>query len=298
MKNKFVFLLVVVLMVSVVLVGCSGDQKEDAQQSSEEASTSEEAISGDIIVVSREDGSGTRGAFVEITGVEKDKEDRTTVEALIQNGTNAVMTTVSGDKQSIGYISLGSLNDTVKALMIDGAEATAEEIAAGNYPLQRPFNIAWKGDLSDLGKDFVAFIHSTEGQNIVAENGYIKSKSEEVQYSATGMKGTLNVVGSTSVSPLMEKMKEAYEALNPDVEINITSNGSTAGMTSAIDGTADIGMASRELKDEESSQLEHDAIAIDGIAVVVNKENSTSNLTMEQVMKIYIGEITKWDDIK
>ncbi|MGF3111955.1 substrate-binding domain-containing protein [Facklamia sp. P9177] len=287
------------------------------------------AQEGLINVISREDGSGTRGAFVEIVGVvDEDDNDLTTQNATVQNQTSGVMQTVAGDPSAIGYISLGSLDDSVKALKVDGSEATPEAIKAGDYPIARPFNVAWSAEkeLSEVANDFLTFIHSQEGQAVVEEEGYIsvtpageeldetvEAESEEVEseeaaeteeveselapYEATAeLEGTVEVVGSTSVSPLMEKLAEAYKEFQPNVEINITSNGSSAGMEAAMNDTADLGMASRELKDEEMEALKHDAIAIDGIAVVVNNENPTEEMTLEAIRGIFLGEISTWED--
>ena len=259
---------------------------------------------GLISVVSREDGSGTRGAFTEITGVlaadENGEEvDQTYVEATIQNGTEGVMSTVGQDVNTIGYISLGSLNDTVTGISVDGVEPTAENVQSGDFPIARNFNIAWAGDLEAVAQDFVDYIHSAEGQALAVEEGYVEAVTDAPAYEGDGTQsGSISVVGSTSVSPLMEVLSEGYRELNPDVKIDITSNGSSAGMTAAIEGTADIGMASRELKDEEKAELSEAAIAIDGIAVIVHNDNQTTNLTLEQVRQIFTGEITNWEDVK
>lgn len=255
-----------------------------------------------INVVSREDGSGTRGAFVEIVGIlEKDSNgnevDRTYEEAIIQNSTDGVMTTVSGDKYSIGYISLGSLNDSVKGVKIQGIEVNAENVQNGSYKIARPFNIAYKGELSPLAKDFVDFILSAEGQEIVVKGKYVQIGTNLPSYTASGQAGNLVIAGSTSVSPIMEKLAEAYQTINSGVNIEIQSTGSSAGMQSAIEGTADIGMASRDLKASELEVLTHQTIAMDGIAVITSNENSITDLTLEQVKSIYTGEITKWNEI-
>ena len=288
------------------------------------------AQEGSIGVVSREDGSGTRGAFVEIVGVvDEDDNDMTTLDAVIQNSTNGVMQTVAGDSQAIGYISLGSVNDSIKVVPIDGVEASAENVTNGTYPIARPFNVAWsnEGDLSEVAADFLTFIHSADGQAIVEEEGYVQvtpkadeeaateeesteesteESSEEAAseeavelpaYEAAGLEGTVEVVGSTSVTPVMEKLAEAYSALNEDVTINITSNGSSAGMEAAMNGTADLGMASRELDEEEQAALNFDAIAIDGIAVIAHPENPISGLTLENVKQIFLGEVTEWEEV-
>lgn len=255
-----------------------------------------------ISVISREDGSGTRGAFIELFGVEEkdadgNKVDNTTIDANITNNTAVMMSTVAGDPYAIGYISLGSLNDTVKAVKIDGAEATAENIKAGEYKISRPFNIATKGDVSEAAQDFINFILSEDGQAVVTENNYIAI--DDVQdYESTQAEGKVVVAGSSSVTPVMEKLKEAYAEVNPNAEIEIQQSDSTTGMTSAIDGICDIGMASRELKDSETEAgLTATVIALDGIAVIVNNENTIEDLTADQVKSIYVGETTVWGDV-
>ena len=257
-----------------------------------------------ITVMSREDGSGTRGAFVELFGVEQkdengEKVDHTSDEAIITNSTSVMMTSVAGDLYGIGYISLGSLNNTVKALKIDGAEATVENIKSGSYKISRPFNIATKDNVSEVAQDFIDYIMSSDGQAVIEENGYI-SASDAAAYSGSKPSGKIKIAGSSSVTPVMEKLKEAYLKVNTNAEIEIQQNDSTTGMTSTIEGICDIGMASRELKDSEiESGLTGTAIALDGIAVIVNKENTASDdLTSEQIMKIYTGEITNWGDMK
>ena len=254
-----------------------------------------------IDVISREDGSGTRGAFVELTGVEQKidgkKVDMTTEDAQITNNTAVMMTTVAGDTYAIGYISLGSLNDSVKAVKVAGVEATAENVKSGAYKVARPFNIAWKEDaLSDAGKDFIAYILSSEGQAIVNANGYVGS-DDAAAYEAAGVTGKVVVAGSSSVSPVMEKLAEAYMAANTGVEIEIQTSDSTTGMASAMEGSCEIGMASRELKEAEAAELESTAIAMDGIAVIVNNENPVENLSLEQIGAIYTGETTVWNEL-
>ena len=254
-----------------------------------------------ITVVSREDGSGTRGAFIELFGVEEkdadgNKVDNTTEEAEITNNTAVMMSTVAGDVDAIGYISLGSLNDSVKAAKIDGVEATAENIKSGEYKVSRPFNIATNGEVSDVAQDFIDYILSPEGQAVVEENGYIAVDSTEAE--STQPEGKVVVAGSSSVTPVMEKLKEAYAEVNPNAEIEIQQSDSTTGMTSAIDGICDIGMASRDLKDEElEAGLTATTIANDGIAIIVNNDNPTDNLTADQVKSIYVGEVTTWGDL-
>lgn len=254
-----------------------------------------------IDVISREDGSGTRGAFVELTGVEQKidgkKVDMTTEDAQITNNTAVMMTTVAGDTYAIGYISLGSLNDSVKAVKVAGVEAIAENVKSGAYKVARPFNIAWKEDaLSDAGKDFIDYILSSEGQAIVNANGYVGS-DDAAAYEAAGVTGKVVVAGSSSVSPVMEKLAEAYMAANTGVEIEIQTSDSTTGMTSAMEGACEIGMASRELKEAEAAELESTAIAMDGIAVIVNNENPVENLSLEQIGAIYTGETTVWNEL-
>ena len=260
------------------------------------------AASGTIDVISREDGSGTRGAFIELFGIEEkqgdEKVDMTTEDASITNSTSVMMTTVAGDENAIGYISLGSLNDTVKAVKIDGAEASAETVANDTYKVSRPFNIATKGTPNEVTQDFINFILSADGQAVVEEAGYI-SDGNTGAYTSAGVKGKINVAGSSSVTPVMEKLKEAYVAINPDVQIEVQQSDSTTGMTSAAEGVCDIGMASRELKDSElSAGLTPTVIATDGIAVIVNKDSSVDSLTSDQVKGIYTGTITKWSEVK
>lgn len=257
---------------------------------------------GPITVVSREDGSGTRGAFIELFGIESkndagEKVDNTTEDAEITNSTSVMMTTIAGNKGAIGYVSLGSLNDTVKAVAIDGADATVDAIKAGEYKVARPFNIAVKDGLSDAASDFIKFIMSEDGQKVVEDNGYI-SQGNEGAYTATGLKGKVVVAGSSSVTPVMEKLAEGYEAVNKDVTIEVQQSDSTTGVNMAAEGTCDIGMASRELKDDEKDLgLTATVIARDGIAVIVNKDNDVDELTSDQVKSVYTGETTTWEDL-
>lgn len=260
------------------------------------------AASGTINVISREDGSGTRGAFIELFGIQEEKDgekvDMTTVDASITNSTSVMMTTVAGDENAIGYISLGSLNDTVKAVKIDGAEATAENVASDTYKVSRPFNIVTGEKASEAAQDFVNYIMSEEGQQIVEDNGYIKVDAEAKPYEAADVEGKVVVAGSSSISPVMEKLKEAYEAVNKNVTVEVQQSDSTTGVTSAAEGICDIGMASRELKDEETEMnLTATVIAKDGIAVVVNNENEVEDLTSDQVKAIFTGETTEWEDL-
>ncbi len=254
-----------------------------------------------INVISRESGSGTRGAFIELFGIEKkdaegNKQDKTTTSAVQLNGTQQIMSNVQGDKNAIGYISLGSLNDTVKALKIDGAEANAANIKNGTYKVSRPFNIATKDQLSDVAKDFINYILSSDGQAVVEKGGYIKA-SENGTFTSNNAKGKVVVAGSSSVTPIMEKLKEAYVKINTGAEVEIHLSDSSSGMQSTKDGTCDIGMASRELKDSEKAELTATVIALDGIAVIVNKNNSIDSMTSEQVKDIFTGAVTSWSEI-
>lgn len=260
------------------------------------------SMEGAIDVISREDGSGTRGAFIELFGVEQkdasgEKVDYTTDDAEITNSTEVMITSVAGDKQAIGYISLGSLNDSVKALKIDGAAATVDDIKDGTYKIARPFNIVTTGEVSDVAQDFINFIFSEEGQKVVEDNGYI-SQGNQGAYTASGKSGKVTVAGSSSVTPVMEKLAEAYKAQNSEVTVEVQQSDSTTGVTSALEGVCDIGMASRELKEEETAKgAQGQVIAMDGIAVVVNNENPVEDLTAEQVKDIYVGDTTDWSEL-
>ena len=253
------------------------------------------AASGDSTVVSREDGSGTRGAFIELTGVKQDDQDLTTVEAIITNSTEVMMTTVAGDENAIGYASMGSMNDTVKAVKVNGVEATAENVKNGTYELSRPFNIATLGDVSDVAQDFINFIMSADGQAVIEDKGYIKIDENAAPFESNGATGKIVVAGSSSVTPVMEKLQEAYLAINSGAEIEIQESDSTTGMTQTIDGTCDIGMASRDLKDSEADAgLVSTSIALDGIAVIVNNANDVNDLSTDDIAAIFKGERTEW----
>lgn len=296
--KKSVSLLLAGLMLCGALTGCGGNNDSASYGEGGESQTAESTTgtSGAIHVVSREDGSGTRGAFVELTGVEDDNGDNTTVEAEIANRTDAVLTTVAGNEAAIGYVSLGSLNDTVKAVTVDGVEATVDNVKSGDYTLSRPFNIATKGEPTGVAKDFINFIMSADGQAIVGED-YITVNDNAEAFTSDGSSGHITVGGSSSVSPVMEQLIEAYKAVNPNAQIDLQTSDSTSGMTGAMDGTFAIGMASRELKDEEAAELTGTAIALDGIAVIVNTANTVDNLTMDQIRSIYVGETTDWADV-
>ena len=288
MKNQIIKILFGVALVAVCATGCGKNQKNAAGE--------------EISVVSREDGSGTRGAFIELFGIEEEDEngekvDKTYEKAEITNSTSVMLTTVEGNKNAIGYVSLGALNDSVKAAKIDGVEATQENIENKSYTISRPFNIVTKDDLSDVAKDFISFIMSKDGQAVVTEEKYISVSNEE--YKSTSPEGKITVAGSSSVTPLMEALKEAYLKVNKNATIDIQQNDSTTGVNSAIEGICDIGMASRELKDTEvAGGVKSTAIAIDGIAVIVNKDNAVDDLTSDQVKSIFTGETTTWDKVK
>lgn len=310
MKKK---VLAAVLMGAMVF-GMAACGSNDSGSSSSDSTTTEDSASSDsgsdasapsgtISVLSREEGSGTRGAFVELFGVEEEnadgeKVDNTTVDAQVTNSTAVMMTGVAQDPQAIGYISLGSLDDSVKALKVDGAEASAENVKNGTYKVSRPFNIVTGDSLSDVAQDFVDYILSSDGQAIVGED-YIPVDDAAEAYAGTSPEGSVVVAGSSSVSPVMEKLKEGYEAVNPNASIEIQTSDSTTGVESTISGICDIGMASRELKDTETSEgVTGTQIAIDGIAIIVNNENSMTDITSDQVKQIYTGEVTNWEDLQ
>lgn len=300
--KKFIAILSVATMTAGLAVGCgSSSDSGSSDSSSADSKSSDWDSSNDITIVSREDGSGTRGAFIELFGIEEKKDgekvDMTTDDAQITNSTSVMLTTVAGDDYAIGYVSLGSLNDTVKALKIDGEEATEQNIKDGKYKICRPFNIATKkGADNEVAKDFIAYIMSKEGQQVISDNGYIGDDSAEA-YAGSKPSGKAVVGGSSSVSPVMEKLIEAYKKVNTGAEIELQTTDSTTGMTSAIDGSYDIGMASRELQDEEKDKLDSQVIATDGIAVIVNKNNTTDELSSDQVKTIYTDDATTWDEV-
>ena len=316
MKKKTVSLLMTMALTAAMLAGCGSSNAADTAATTDTTADAEETTDAaadtatadfdteeDISVYSREDGSGTRGAFIELFGVEEkdangEKIDNTTEDATITNNTSVMMTGVAGDDYAIGYVSLGSLNDTVKALKIDGVEPTVENIKSDSYKVYRPFNIATKGEVSEAAQDFIDYILSAEGQQIVNNEGYITIDDAAPAFAGGQASGSVTVAGSSSVSPVMEKLAEAYMKLNGNVKIEIQTSDSTTGMTSAIDGVCDIGMASRELKDTEAAELTATVIAQDGIAVVVNNNNPIDNLTKDQVKSIYVGETTSWSEVE
>lgn len=292
--KKILSLGLAALMTVFALAGCGADSNDGG------TGTGRDVIS----VLTREEGSGTRGAFIELLGIEEKnadgkKVDKTIDTAETTNSTSVMITTVQGNKAAIGYISLGSLDKSkVKALKVDGAEAAADNVKSGEYKVARPFNIATKGDTTGVASDFIKFILSADGQAVVEKNGYI-SEGNTGAYKASGQKGKITIGGSSSVTPVMEKLKEAYVKLNPDVTVDVQQNDSSSGMKGAIDGIYDIGMASRDVKDsEKEAGLNSIKIALDGIAVIVNKDNTLDSITSEQIKNIYTGSLTKWSEIK
>lgn len=297
-KHLLVALAAVAAFGMFALAGCgSSGSSSSSSASSSSAASSASGTSGAISVYSREDGSGTRGAFVELTGVEEDKTDNTISSAIITNSTSVMLTSVAGDANGIGYISLGSLNDTVKAVSVDGVAPSADTVKDGSYVISRPFNIVTKDGLSEAAQDFINYIMSDEGQKIIEDAGYVSVGSKGA-FTSNGASGKVVVAGSSSVSPCMEKLIEAYEKVNSNVTVELQTSDSTTGVNMATEGTCDIGMASRELKDSEKSNVTATVIAKDGIAIVVNKDNSVSNLTKDQIKQIYTGKITSWSEVK
>lgn len=284
------------LLATATLAGCSDSTTNESSSATEKNFDSGKSIT----VVTREEGSGTRDAFIELTGVQtKDengnKTDNTATSAVVSNSTEAVLTNISGNDYAIGYVSLGSLKDTVKAVTVDGVECNAENVKDGSYAIARPFNIATKGTVSEVAQDFISYILSADGQAVVDEEGYVSVADGEA-FSGKSPKGKISIAGSSSVSPVMEKLKEAYLKINTNAEIEIQTSDSSSGMTAAMEGTCDIGMASRELKDEES-RLTATQIAMDGIAVIVSNNNPADDLSVEEVKKIFTGEIEVWSDL-
>lgn len=301
MKLKYASKWIMALSATALLAACA-DGGSDSEGTGTDEASGDFDTSGTITVVARDTASGTRGAFNEITGVlveDGDTEtDNTAQSAIIQSGTQGVITAVSEDINGIGYISLGSLNDTVKGVMIDDVEPTHDTVADGTYPIARPFNMAYGEDLTPQAQEFWDFIFSAEGQALVEEEGYIPVEPDAAAYEeAEGIEGTIILAGSTSVEPVATVISEAFTEIYPDVTFEISATGSSAGVTAAQDATTDIGMASRELSEEEAASLTVEAIANDGIAVVVNNDNPLEGLTLDQVRQIFVGEITTWDDV-
>ena len=296
-KRNLLAGILVGVMAMTALAGCGETTQSPQSSTSTTSSSSDFKADSDITVVSRENGSGTRGAFIELMGIEEkgadgSKTDKTTNEAVIANKTDVMLTNEYG----IGYVSLGSLSSSVKAVKVDGVEATAENVKNGTYKVARPFNIATKSDISDVAQDFIDYILSSEGQEIVSD-GYIKINDDAQPYAGSKPAGKIVVAGSSSVSPVMEKLKESYLKVNTNAEIELQTSDSTAGMTGAMEGTCDIGMASRELKDSESAALTATPIALDGIAVIVNPQNPTDDMSTEDIKDIFTGTKTMWSEI-
>ena len=281
--SKLAAIFTSVALAATMLAGCGGNSDK-------------------ITVISREDGSGTRGAFIELTGIEEkdsngNKTDNTKKDALICKSTDVVLTQVSGDKNAIGYISFGSLNDTVKALKVEGVEPSTATIESGDYKIVRPFNIAVKDGLSDAAQDFENYILSSEGQDIIEKAGYIKIDKSAAAYASNNASGKVVVSGSSSVTPVMEKLAEAYQKANTNVTVDVQQSDSSTGIKDAINGTSDIGMASRDISDDELSQgIKSVTIAQDAIAVIVNKDNAVDDITMDEIKAIYTGSKTTWSD--
>ena len=294
MRKKVLAVVSALVITTLAFTGCGSNKSASSDNGSDSGAKSQA-----ITVVSREEGSGTRGAFVELLGVVDENENDITVSsAQITNSTSVMLQKVAQTKSAIGYVSLGSLSTDVKALKVDGVEATTDNIKAGKYKVARPFNLAYQdGKLTKLDEDFIKYIMSDEGQKIVDKEGYISVDSEG-SYKASKLKGKITLAGSTSVAPLMDKLKDEYVKLNADASIEIQESGSSAGIQSAIEGATEIGMSSRELKDEEAKELQVQKIALDGIAVIVNTENQVTNLTSDQIKKIYTGDLTDWADVQ
>ncbi|MDD4780250.1 MAG: substrate-binding domain-containing protein [Tissierellia bacterium] len=308
--KKLVGIITLVLMLSFVLMGCTQTDNKETPNNTENQNTPNNTNTEapnfdskkDITVVARDSASGTRGAFHEIMKIkvkEGDTEvDKLVVGALEFDGTDKVITAVEGDKYAIGYISLGSVSNRITAAKVDGVEPTVANVISGDYTVSRPFLLVTKGEESELVKDFIEFTQSKQGQDITNEMKFVGAAESPAEYAASGLSGTIKVAGSTSVTPLMEKLQEAYTALNPGVTFEMQSNGSSQGIKAAMDGSYDIGMSSRELKDEEASELNRHVLAIDGIAVIINNENPVNDLSSENITDIYTGEKTTWAEVQ
>jgi phosphate transport system substrate-binding protein len=307
--KRFSAIVLILVLALVLFAACSQNGAQDNGGNSgnqqQENPGEEEAydFSKTISVVSREDGSGTRSAFIELFAIEEkgddgSKKDLTYKEAIIADKTDIMMSNIAGNPYAIGYISLGSLNSSVKALDIDGVNALPENVKNGSYKIQRPFNIATKGEAAGLTKDFIDFILSREGQKVVTDNNYVAVDENAPGYDGAAQTGKITVAGSSSVTPIMEKLKEAYIVFNPEVIIEVQMTDSTAGMTSAVNGVCDIGMSSRELKDSEKAELTPVTIALDGVAVIVNNENPLNGLSAAQIKSVFTGEYTAWSNLR
>lgn len=292
--KKLLCTLLISAVITSAFAGCSADSKTQSTLDSEKT-----AFTGEIYPITRETGSGTRSAFAELFGIlDSNGKDAIAESAETTSSTSVMMATVTGNEYSIGYVSLGSLSNNVKAVRIDDAECTVENVKNGSYKISRPFNICYKnGELSEVAEDFKSFILSSEGQSIIEERGYIPVDTD-TSYKSSGLSGKITLAGSTSVAPVMDKLKDEYEKLNPDVSIEIQESGSSAGIQSADEGAVDIGISSRELSENEAKSLKSVQIAIDGIAVIINKNNTTNNISSENVKSIYLGKITDWSDVK
>lgn len=292
------------LTMLLAMGGCAGagDSSSSSSDSASAGSTGSFDNSKAITVVARDAASGTRSAFHELMGIiQKNgdtEKDMLVTGALEFDSTDKVITAVEGDTYGIGYISLGSVSDRIKTAKVDGVEATAENVKNGTYSVSRPFLLVTKGDENDLVKDFLSFISSAQGQAIIEDHSYITVEENAAEYTGSGMSGTIKIAGSTSVQPLMEVFTEEYKKLNPDVSFEIQAQGSSQGIKAATDGSYDIGMSSRELKDEEKSALNEHTIALDGIAVILNKNNPVDDLTSENITAVYTGTKTKWSEVE
>jgi len=311
--RKSLSVIAVSVMASIVLAGCAQTPASGGAAAAPPAAPAPAAptsppapipeveapnyLPGDIHVIVREDGSGTRGAFLEMFNLVQDGQDLTYIGASISNSAGAIMTNVVNDVQAIGYISLGSLNDIVKPLSIDGVAATTDNIRDGSYTVARPFNLAFSSEVNELAQDFLDFIMSEQGQDVINGRGFVGTIDNAPVYASSGLSGTVTVGGSTSVAPLMERLKEAYEVYNSDIFIEIMIMGTGAGMTGAIEGTLDIGMASRPLSASELEELEYLQMALDGIIIIVNNANPLDDISFEMVREIYMGEVWRWADI-
>lgn len=257
-------------------------------------------LAENIYPISREMGSGTRGAFVDIFDVKeqvgKKKIDATSKKAEVTNSTGVMITTVANSKNAIGYISLGSLNNSVKAVKIDGVAPSVENINNKTYTVFRPFNLAISSD-NELVNDFLGYTSSNQAKSIIQKAGYIALYDNE--FSSKKPSGKIVVAGSSSITPLMEKLKESYKSLNPNATIEIQQSDSTTGINSAIEKIANIAMVSREFKDSElKNGLKTQVLALDGLAVIVNKANPIDSLSKDSVKKIFTGDITTWEKVK
>ena len=280
-------LCVIAMLIICVIAFCGCGNDEDTV-----------GVQGEVSLITREDGSGTRDAFAELLGiVDENGYDLISDTAEVTNSTAVMITSVMGNPYALGYISLGSLCDEVKVLSVDGVKPSAENVKSGDYKVARTFNVVYKdGELSATAEDFMKFVLSAEGQQIVEETGFISAVDGE-SYTPSGITGKVTLAGSTSVAPVIEAMADKYKELNPDVTIEIQQTGSSAGISSTLEGVCDIGMSSRELKDTELNELKCVEIAMDGIVLIVNHENLINNLSSEEINRLYTVEILKWEEL-